>query len=1005
MRPGIRLLACVTLLCAAGSSAYTTKTGNVSGQTWAAGTYYVSGALSVNAGSVLTLEPGAVVKFAPAIQATIGGTLIAAGTEALPIVITSRDDNGWGEAIAGSDGVPAPGDWRGVYCNGFGDAEGSALLQHCRLRYGGGTGGTPQANLYINYSDSALVVDCVLESSLTSGLRLGSCSPLLERCVFHANQTNGVTGSASGTPAIWNCSFTNNAGYGAWLDSINPGSAGGNSGSGNGVNGLGLSGTVAGGHVLCANADGFPYLLINTLTVESPEVYTLGAGVKMKALGLGSMTIRGTLNCLGASDSLVVITSIHDDTVDGDTNGNAGSTTPAPGDWRGIYCNGFGNDVGTGCFDWTRLCYGGNSAGTADANLYCIYSDGGHFLNSSCEMSSQCGLKVGECNLMVQGSAFIGNLSYGIHGTTGASASVHDCAFTGNGGYAGWIDGNLADYGGNSGSGNAVNGLVLAGVLTTNRTWSANAHGFACVLSGSPDVADNVILTLGPGVVIKGLAGSNLNIAGTLIATGTPDSLVVFTSLKDDSQGGDVNGDGGASNPAPGDWYGLEFAGFGDQEGIARMDWCRLSYGGNSASVNDANVYFGYGDESRFRHSSSAFSQVDGLRSFACVPDIEDCAFQGNLRHGIYSINSVAPAVHDCAFSGNGGAGAVLQNCQLTDMSGNSGSGNGLNGIKLVNGSTIGGPTWGGPDLPFVLGGSVVASSPDTLHLLPGTIVKGESAASLEVQGALSAIGTDQAPILFSSSRDDLWGGDTNGDGAASQPAPGDWVGVYCIGFSTSMGTGDLQHCRIRYGGAGTPAANLCFYDSAWGCFQGGSSESSLSSGVRIYNSSPVLEGCRITDNTGKGVYIESGTPNLGAYHGDQGGYNVFMGNNLGGFQVWNASPSEIDACYNDWGVYTEAEIDALIRDDDESAGAGVVDFYPWIRNDGAPLVTRFIVTDESVSLTWTPVNSADHYVVSSCDTPYGTFVVDGTGVFNNNRWNAPLPAGWRFYQVRAVTD
>jgi len=77
----------------ASAHAIQTKSGNVSGQTWTADTYWVSGSLTVNNGTTLTLEPGVVVKFAPGTGASVYGTISAQGTEADPIVITSRDDD------------------------------------------------------------------------------------------------------------------------------------------------------------------------------------------------------------------------------------------------------------------------------------------------------------------------------------------------------------------------------------------------------------------------------------------------------------------------------------------------------------------------------------------------------------------------------------------------------------------------------------------------------------------------------------------------------------------------------------------------------------------------------------------------------------------------------------------------------------------------------------------------------------------------------------------------
>jgi len=100
------------------AQAYTTKTGAVGGQTWSAGTCYVSGNLSVAAGTVLTLEPGVIVKVLTSRAVDVNGRLEAVGTESQPIIWTSRDDDSVGETIAGSDGVPAPA--TGVACRSTG---------------------------------------------------------------------------------------------------------------------------------------------------------------------------------------------------------------------------------------------------------------------------------------------------------------------------------------------------------------------------------------------------------------------------------------------------------------------------------------------------------------------------------------------------------------------------------------------------------------------------------------------------------------------------------------------------------------------------------------------------------------------------------------------------------------------------------------------------------------------------------------------------------------------
>ena len=85
---------------------------------------------------------------------TVYGTLRTEGAAASGVVFTSRDDNTYGETIAGSDGLPDKGDWRGIYLSGSGDYEGVGEFDYCRVRYGGNPSTTFDANVYFFNSDS-----------------------------------------------------------------------------------------------------------------------------------------------------------------------------------------------------------------------------------------------------------------------------------------------------------------------------------------------------------------------------------------------------------------------------------------------------------------------------------------------------------------------------------------------------------------------------------------------------------------------------------------------------------------------------------------------------------------------------------------------------------------------------------------------------------------------------------------------------------------------------------
>ena len=89
-----------------------------------------------------------------------------------------------------------------------------------------------------------------------------------------------------------------------------------------------------------------------------------------------------------------------------------------------------------------------------------------------------------------------------------------------------------------------------------------------------------------------------------------------------------------------------------------------------------------------------------------------------------------------------------------------------------------------------------------SLTIEAGTTVKFDALKGMLVSntGTINAIGTTALPVIFTSSKDDNYGGDTNGDGNATLPQKGDW---FDISFGTSSNN-QLDNCKILYAGSGT---------------------------------------------------------------------------------------------------------------------------------------------------------------------------------------------------------
>lgn len=125
---------------------------------------------------------------------------------------------------------------------------------------------------------------------------------------------------------------------------------------------------------------------------------------------------------------------------------------------------------------------------------------------------------------------------------------------------------------------------LSGGTYSSNTTWTTAQSPY--VLDGSVSVAAGATLTIQPGVVVK-LNGAfrTLVVSGTVNAVGTSANRITFTSIQDDSIGGDCGGDGPTTG-APGQWYYISV-----ESGNANstFDYVDVRYGGNGSS----NIQYG----------------------------------------------------------------------------------------------------------------------------------------------------------------------------------------------------------------------------------------------------------------------------------------------------------------------------------------------------------------------------------------------------------------------------
>jgi hypothetical protein len=185
----------------------------------------------------------------------------------------------------------------------------------------------------------------------------------------------------------------------------------------------------------------------------------------------------------------------------------------------------------------------------------------------------------------------------------------------------------------------AVSGIVYkSGTLYNDETWISD-HVY--VIDGDLTVSSGVTLTINAGTVVKLLnSGSELIIDGNLSANGTSGQKVYFTSYKDDSVGGDTNGDGAGSTPTPGDWNRIYYRS-GSSGTLVHTEF---RYGGDS--------YYKYG----MLHTEGASVTVND----GAFVDSEYSAVSSDAGNEVTLANMSSSDFYDSMFNGLGFAAAHL---------------------------------------------------------------------------------------------------------------------------------------------------------------------------------------------------------------------------------------------------------------------------------------------------------------------------------------------------------
>jgi len=119
---------------------------------------------------------------------------------------------------------------------------------------------------------------------------------------------------------------------------------------------------------------------------------------------------------------------------------------------------------------------------------------------------------------------------------------------------------------------------IINSNINANTTWTP--AGSPYVISAQVSVSNGATLTINPGTVVKFAFWTldtdyMLTIDGSLVALGTEEDPIIFTSNRDDTVGGDSNGDGTTTSPAAGDWGYIRFYG-GSSDNVLDHVWINI---------------------------------------------------------------------------------------------------------------------------------------------------------------------------------------------------------------------------------------------------------------------------------------------------------------------------------------------------------------------------------------------------------------------------------------------
>ncbi|MFZ1752836.1 MAG: right-handed parallel beta-helix repeat-containing protein, partial [Caldilineaceae bacterium] len=413
----------------------------------------------------------------------------------------------------------------------------------------------------------------------------------------------------------------------------------------------------------------------------------------------------------------------------------------------------------------------------------------------------------------------------------------------------------------------------VGGPIFSNTTWTAANSPY--LATNSVQVMNGATLTIEPGVVVKFAAGKALSVSGELIAQGTAQNPITFTS--------------NSLIPKPGDWGFIKF----------ESNSVDAQYDSNGDYVSGSIIQHAVVEYTGSDSNNNASIYIDGAS-----PLIDNNVVRRGSGYGIYLYNSTSQLTNN-SVTNNASTGIYGQQAEIL-VQGNTiaynqyglGISGTSNGTATVVENVIRNNYYRGVDCS-----SYTLLQRNTIYRNGGYGVQAGSACSVLRNIVVHNLGTG----IYSQS---------NGNAIqynkvaynSSQGGTGGIVGYYGI---------DIAYNSIvfNYSETGKVAAAVGYCGSGWG-------------GGFTYNTVVGQTGGAIdvNDNTG-GVYFEYGTIDCPFHH------NNLYGNQ--GFEFYNSnqqSDGTLDAQSNWWGTTDTTTINNEIYDFFDDGSLAVTNYGNFLQ-------------------------------------------------------------------------